>query len=671
MGGAQQFLVLLRKNLLLKTRRPWATFFEICMPIVLFLLLGRVRSVYEIQSFGPHNYNAARIFPMSRMLLGSLIRLDSVDLSGSVSLNASNFTRDLLCNTEAANITTSLFEHMLNVHIGDKTAMQWLLDLDIQSLNNTLNSTKAEIEGWKVNVTVRDLTKFRDDFLASDLLKSIFDLTGRFDNETERFQTYLDLANGSALAEKRLQELFDDTCDLRGPVFATYNATHFVRDVVRMRNSTDLSNITRFFNRTNISQLMEPFYDLLNMVSQPNSSAVTLSASWNASLLSLNAETAALLTDDVAWWMSHFLKPRSITARLLGEDIDDLNWAKPWTDAFQDRIPGLRTKIAEVTYIILKDLQRSQGNSTFARDMGPNISRSIDHIRQHSGYLESNASSAWSNITAFWNDVLSHNLTYLDSRTVPDFNRWWRAECPKVLNRSLVSSILNKTFRNCPWFRGSLRNYDRNSTARLNETIREFTTFSSTDLTSTLTELQKNFTGNATDAINRMINMVAGIQTVQTSLKNISFKDAAKMLYEGLRDELLLQLKLSPCSSASSDLNMNLSAILGLPSWLTGSGSLPSVGLSGIGNGGGSTSANGGANQVQGWMTNELMKRKLIVAPYQGEAKEFFDSVKVELALSIMDPREWDNSVAKALFRCPAVRAATARVADLFLRTEC
>jgi len=63
------------------------------------------------------------------------------------------------------------------------------------------------------------------------------------------------------------------------------------------------------------------------------------------------------LTDDVAWWLSHFLKPRSITARLLGEDIDDLNWAKPWTDAFQDRMPGFRTKIAEVTYIVLKDLQ--------------------------------------------------------------------------------------------------------------------------------------------------------------------------------------------------------------------------------------------------------------------------------------------------------------------------
>jgi len=151
----------------------------------------------------------------------------------------------------------------------------------------------------------------------------------------------------------------------------------------------------------------------------------------------------------------------------------------------------------------------------------------------------------------------------------------------------------------------------------------------------------------------------------------MSSKDIAKLMVEGLRDELLLQLKLPPCSSASPGLNLSFSASLGLPSWPIVSGSTMGSGSTAGSTTNGTTTKgneNGGGNQVRGWIQKELLRRKLIVAPYSGEAKELFDSVKVELALSVLDPREWDNSVTKAVLRCPAVRAATARIADLFLQ---
>lgn len=63
--------MLLRKNLLLKSRRPFATCFELSLPIVLFLLLAYIRSVYEIKTYGPFCFEQGALFPISTSFLWS------------------------------------------------------------------------------------------------------------------------------------------------------------------------------------------------------------------------------------------------------------------------------------------------------------------------------------------------------------------------------------------------------------------------------------------------------------------------------------------------------------------------------------------------------------------------------------------------------------------------
>ena len=66
--GARQFKVLLRKNLLLKTRRPCATCFEFLLPTVLFMMLAYIRSVYKLKEQGPFLFETAPIYPLSYLL---------------------------------------------------------------------------------------------------------------------------------------------------------------------------------------------------------------------------------------------------------------------------------------------------------------------------------------------------------------------------------------------------------------------------------------------------------------------------------------------------------------------------------------------------------------------------------------------------------------------------
>eukprot|EP00434_Breviolum_minutum_P042406 symbB.v1.2.037743.t1/scaffold5656.1/size24862/4 len=70
--GVRQFTSLLRKNVLLKCRRPCATAFEIALPLVLFLLLVYVRTVYETVWYGPFYYRNHVLTPFGAASVNEL-----------------------------------------------------------------------------------------------------------------------------------------------------------------------------------------------------------------------------------------------------------------------------------------------------------------------------------------------------------------------------------------------------------------------------------------------------------------------------------------------------------------------------------------------------------------------------------------------------------------------
>mmetsp|Transcript_108059 Transcript_108059/g.336970 ORF Transcript_108059/g.336970 Transcript_108059/m.336970 type:complete len:89 (-) Transcript_108059:9-275(-) len=66
MGGLQQIDKLIRKNLLLKVRRPKGTCFEMTLPLALFVVLAVLRRQYEseIKFVGPERFEHRAISPI-------------------------------------------------------------------------------------------------------------------------------------------------------------------------------------------------------------------------------------------------------------------------------------------------------------------------------------------------------------------------------------------------------------------------------------------------------------------------------------------------------------------------------------------------------------------------------------------------------------------------------
>jgi hypothetical protein len=70
------------------------------------------------------------------------------------------------------------------------------------------------------------------------------------------------------------------------------------------------------------------------------------------------------------------------------------------------------------------------------------------------------------------------------------------------------------------------------------------------------------------------------------------------------------------------------------------------------------------------WIMEELSRRKILIAPYRGEAKKLFELAFVEMTLSFVTPDGSGNIPGwlEPLTRCPLVRAAVAKGVELFVQ---
>jgi hypothetical protein len=155
MGGFRQFTSLLRKNLLLKTRRPWATCFEMSMPIVLFLLLVYIRAKVEDKTHGPLTFDHHEIFPMSHTVVRSLLDIDlSTENSIETGMEMGESMSSVSAMQNPASMTTSEVDDL------SKQLKDMLGDALCGSVNwDSADSVLTTIVGEKMAKDLKDAVK--------------------------------------------------------------------------------------------------------------------------------------------------------------------------------------------------------------------------------------------------------------------------------------------------------------------------------------------------------------------------------------------------------------------------------------------------------------------------------------------------------------------------------
>jgi hypothetical protein len=234
MNGVRQFTVLLRKNVLLKTRRPWATCFELTLPIVLFLLLAYTRSVYELQTYGPYFFEHGPLGPLSRMLFdedgfdgsqalveitrGNAALFNETNISrrkGQGPQEGGNFLTDIeegfLCETGTLGTLADVLEPILGLRANaDETLASWLLKMDPEDAERAARQAVLDLQAWDSSRVVEEADKARWEYLLSSSARSAQDIAPLIDEELRWLQSSLDSPEGAAEVRARVEGLVDD-----------------------------------------------------------------------------------------------------------------------------------------------------------------------------------------------------------------------------------------------------------------------------------------------------------------------------------------------------------------------------------------------------------------------------------------------------------------------------
>ncbi|CAE7526189.1 unnamed protein product [Symbiodinium sp. CCMP2592] len=213
--GFRQFTSLFRKNVLVKSRRPCATFFEMALPLVLFALLVYVRSVYEPVTVGPNYYRNNLLTPIGSSFMGEA--LDSKALTDN---NASRrqwedtqrnpfpqesilmqVAEDALCSDSLAGPAADALEVVLALPAGEADLAQALLRLDPVAAADDATSFLDEARRFaQSGELARNSNQLRADFFDANLDVTVTQVAQRLQSEIDQLNPLLSDPDGAAKA---------------------------------------------------------------------------------------------------------------------------------------------------------------------------------------------------------------------------------------------------------------------------------------------------------------------------------------------------------------------------------------------------------------------------------------------------------------------------------------
>jgi ABC-type multidrug transport system ATPase subunit len=751
-SGIQQFFVLLRKNLLLKTRRPYASLFEVTLPVALFLLLAYARTRYEIRSYGPYDFDTSSIFPLSRRLFTdgesgvnsvdwydyyyeeAELRQEQGRANASTATNTTNDTnaagdwlrdieQDLLCSSTLQKHMDDVLVRILNVEVRardyasvvEEAAADSVAavskDVEHTSLAHELVSTStsdasrwvqdllSQVRSWDTNAFQRHFDDARKKYLSSSLKKQAEHWAKRVDDEAHALHKC-----DANEARRRTESWVEELCTLSGPLFEVANKKKLSNDLVNLRDMADEWGLPNFLDG---GGRLAPVHWILNSVdadpevlSRMFSDVIHVVSNWDADHV---AETA----DDAIWWLSHFLRSRSVVARLLGEYDSDMNWSAVVKQGSSLNGPELRTDAAGAALEGLRRLQKaSRDVEKSTESLAERGEKEADQAFERSADEAKKAMELpLERVHDLLDRLADRTAENIEKDVLPEWEGWWKRECPKALNKTIVGEWAMKTHSKCPFYRSLIKNAgDVQFEKRMQNAHRALQEWDSAGIAKHAKHWQHALEEiNGNDVGRGVARVIAQVQKMHrgsnldmpTSLGS-SYNDTdgvaiAKTLGKALRKEWARHRGLKPCddnkaigsnAKDAETATTTQATAFGVasptvvpPSHRTGNGTTQTNGAKDMFNSGGNF-LNGLGDEcknknpgVNDYLRCEIYRRKILVSPYKGETKQLVDSAIVELALSITDLKHTGrDTFLSLLLRCPLVRGALAKFAELTIK---
>lgn len=565
--GFRQFTSLFRKNVLVKSRRPCATFFEMALPLVLFALLVYVRSVYEPVTVGPNYYKNNLLTPIGASFIGEA--LDSKALTDN---NASRrqwedtqrstfpqesilmqVAEDALCSDSLAGPAADALEVVLALPAGEADLAQALLRLDPVAAADDATSFLDEARRFaQSGELARNSNQLRADFFDANLDVTVTQVAQRLQSEIDQLNPLLSDPDGASKAGQLAQGWYREACQanfsiggeqvnrtalarlffdlgrwlqengvislLQQPTQAGGdNLNDIAQDVTQgFPNATGalaefLGNLTEGFNipaggiPTILEQLgglafqgggaasdaAEQLAGLLNAAqalsrlgfdpatalpilaglglsganlgsidfSSPLSVLSALTDSRNlelllvaAGLLLEQASTANLqqfssLVDRGAYWISHFVKPGSLTASLLGERT---------ADGMRNDDDDFQTEAGGEAFNLLQWLQTT-GVPALLGAQAASLPFAAELLRNAS--IPGNpVNVALTDAASFLSRIANASLEEIETEIIPGLENSTFLDCSDEAIRSF-GDLIALTHERCPFYRTVVRDF--------------------------------------------------------------------------------------------------------------------------------------------------------------------------------------------------------------------
>jgi hypothetical protein len=127
-----------------------------------------------------------------------------------------------------------------------------------------------------------------------------------------------------------------------------WNTTMFSEELKELSKKLESSGFADWIRSTGTSEMVAPVSDMIKDMNVTG--ATEMVEDLLKMVKNMPVQVAVEVADTLLWWMSHFLRSRSSTARMLGELPGDAEWEMQVTDGIQPPPLELRTSAAGALY---------------------------------------------------------------------------------------------------------------------------------------------------------------------------------------------------------------------------------------------------------------------------------------------------------------------------------